>query len=266
MALTIDKNSACKSFSNAANTYDERAVMQHNVADKMLSQLEELNIAPETILDVGCGTGRAVEEITRRYPNAKIIASDFAQPMLDFTKDRLLKKDLAVPELLCEDMDQLTIDDNSIDLIFTTSAIQWSADINLLFKKFFRALRPNGYIIFSTFGPETMWQLRESWSRVDGYKHIHHFTEVSGYETALLNGGFTEVTISNEEQIVNYHTLKDLMKDLKKVGVVNANSERARGMLGKTAFTQLSNEYEIYRIDDCLPLSYDVIFGHARKP
>ena len=78
----IDKHRARRAFSRAADTYDEAAVLQREIGERMLERLDYVKLAPEVILDAGCGTGTGAEALLRRYRKARVVAMDFAYPML----------------------------------------------------------------------------------------------------------------------------------------------------------------------------------------
>jgi ubiquinone/menaquinone biosynthesis C-methylase UbiE len=78
----LDKARVRASFNRAASTYDAAAVLQKLVREEMLSRLDLMKIAPEAILDAGCGTGHASIGLQKRFKNASVYSLDIALLML----------------------------------------------------------------------------------------------------------------------------------------------------------------------------------------
>ena len=82
----IDKLRVRTSFSRAADSYDASAVLQKQVRAEMLSRLSLMKVAPQTILDAGCGTGHGSFALQKRFSSAQVISLDIALGMLQKTK------------------------------------------------------------------------------------------------------------------------------------------------------------------------------------
>ena len=46
-----------RSFSSASDSYDEHAVLQREIGDRLIGHLNFTKLEPKRILDIGCGTG-----------------------------------------------------------------------------------------------------------------------------------------------------------------------------------------------------------------
>lgn len=258
----IDKRQARRAFSRAAATYDTAAVLQHEVADRMIERLDYVRLQPRRILDVGCGTGRAAEALVRRYPGAEVVALDFALPMLERTRRR--GRWLRRPRCLCGDMDRLPLAAQTFDLVFSNAAIQWSADPAAAIGEMHRVLRPGGLLMFSSFGPDTLRELRAAWRSIDGTPHVHDFLDMHHYGDMLVAAGMVDPVMDVERLTVTYSDVSALMRDLKAIGANNAASGRARGLTGPGRLRALKAAYESFRdAEGRLPATYEVIHGHA---
>jgi malonyl-CoA O-methyltransferase len=82
----IDKARVRASFNRAANTYDAAAVLQKQVREEMLSRLDLVKIAPQAILDAGCGTGHGSFGLQKRFRSAQVYSLDIALNMLQQTE------------------------------------------------------------------------------------------------------------------------------------------------------------------------------------
>ena len=260
----IDKKRARRSFERAAPGYDDSAVLQREIADRLLERLDYVRLAPARILDLGCGTGYAVEALHRRYRRAQVVALDFALPMLAQARRR--GSWLRRPQCLCADAERLPLADGAVDLIVSNATLQWCNDLPGTFAEALRVLRPGGLFMFTTFGPDTLKELRAAWSAVDGYSHVSPFPDMHDLGDALARTRFADPVMDAERITVTYDRLADLMRDLKGIGARNATDLRPRGLTGPRRLAALERAYEISRLDGRLPASYEVVYGHAWVP
>ena len=258
----IDKRQARRSFGRAAAGYDAAAVLQHEIGQRMLERLDYVRLQPRRVLDIGCGTGVMTGRLLTRYPRAEVLALDFALPMLGHARRR--GRWLRRPRCLCGDLDQLPVASQSVDLVFSNAAIQWSADPAGAIAEMHRVLRPGGLLMFSSFGPDTLHELRAAWSEVDGHTHVHGFVDMHDYGDMLLSVGMADPVMDAERILLTYADTRSLMRDLKAVGANNAASERARMLTGRARLEAVARAYERFRDPDGrLPATYEVVYGHA---
>jgi malonyl-CoA O-methyltransferase len=271
----IDKKEVARAFGRAAADYDAHAVLQREVMSRLEERLGLMNIAPARVVDAGCGTGLGLRLLKARYPKADLIGLDLALPMLQVARKhdvdqglsgfirRLLPSSPQRPGHLCADIERLPFRTSSIDLIWSSLALQWVGEPEAAFKELHRAMAPNGLLLFSTFGPDTLKELRQAFAKVDGGTHVSRFLDMHDIGDMLVHAGFQHPVMEMELLTLTYADLKSLMRDLKGVGAHNAASDRARGMMGKSAWQKLEQAYETCRKDGRLPATYEVIYGHA---
>ncbi|HKJ09848.1 MAG TPA: methyltransferase domain-containing protein, partial [Gammaproteobacteria bacterium] len=180
----VDKAQVRQSFGRAAASYDAAAVLQREVGERMLERLQLVRMKPERIADLGAGTGVATAELARRYRGARVVAVDIAEPMLQLARRRAPW--LGRPGYVCGDVERLPLRDGSVDMVFSNLCIQWSNDLDRTLGEFRRVLRPGGVVMFTTFGPDTLRELRSSWAAVDAYSHTSAFLDMHDIGDALL--------------------------------------------------------------------------------
>lgn len=261
-ACRIDKHRARLAFSKAANRYDQAAILQLEVGQRMLERLDYVKLQPQRILDIGCGTGRHTNNLLKRYPKADIVGLDFALPMLRQTqrKGRWLRR----PKCVCADLDQLPFAGQSFDLIFSNMAMQWSTQLAEAFSQIHQLLKPEGLLMFSSLGPDTLFELRQAWQQVDQAEHIHQFVDMHDYGDMLMQARFAEPVMDMERIVMTYQDAAQLMRDLKEIGANNAAGNRSTGLTGRGQLQALKKAYEQFRdADGRLPATYEVIYGHA---
>ncbi len=260
--LTLYQQQAVrKSFGNAAKTYDEAAVLQREVATRMLDRLEYIKATPKRILDLGCATGEYSARLARLYKGAQVFSVDIAMPMLKEVKRRSTwRRPLRT---ICGDIQALPVADKSIDLIFSSLALQWCGSLDNAFSEFRRVLRPGGFVMFSTFGPDTLKELRASWAGVDNEKHVHDFIDMHDIGDAMLRAGLSQPVMDVETITLTYNDAYALMRELKDIGAHNIAQTRSKNLTSKTKLQAVVKAYEQFRIDEVLPASYEVVYGHA---
>ena len=260
----IDKRLARRAFEKAADTYDEAAVLQNEIGDRLMERLDYIRLQPRRILDLGAGTGVFTSALMKRYRKADVVALDIAKPMLHCVKQRAgwLRK----PGCVCADSESLPFNDDSFDFIFSNLMLQWCTDLEATFVELRRVLSPGGLLMFTTFGPDTLMELRASWEAVDGYTHVNSFIDLHDVGDSLLHTKWAEPVMDSERITVTYRELRGLMQDLKHIGAHNVTSGRPRGLTGKRHLQQLVEAYEPFREDGVLPASYEVVYGHAWSP
>jgi len=260
----LDKPLARRAFERAAGTYDAAAALQNEVGSRLVERLDFIRMQPRQILDLGAGTGMFTRVLGKRYRKADVIALDIAPAMLQQARRRggWWRR----PRCVCGDAEALPFAAASFDFIFSNLMLQWCTDLAATLQELRRVLAPGGLLMFTTLGPDTLSELRASWSAVDGYTHVNPFIDMHDVGDALLQAHWAEPVMDTERLTMTYRDLDTLMLDLKYIGAHNATRGRARGLTGKHRFQAFTAAYEAFRRDGVLPSTYEVIYGHAWSP
>jgi malonyl-CoA O-methyltransferase len=265
----IDKKRAQASFNKAAASYEDAAVLQKHVLEEMFLRLKLLKINPNVILDLGCGVGNAGPNLKSSYKPHDLIYLDFAYDMLkkaeEKNKDHFLKtfSSKTSQQFICADMEAIPLLENSADMVWSNLSLQWCNDLDHVFTQIAKILTHNGLFIFSTFGPSTLHELRDSLASFSQYSHINQFIDMHDIGDALIRCGFSDPVLDVDVYTLTYTTFKEILYDLKHIGAHNALQGRAKSLTGKGFLYQLERLYEVYRSDEKLPASYEVVYGHA---
>ena len=258
----LDKHITRMHFERAANSYDGAAVLQREIAKRMGERLDYIKQQPKRVLDVGCGTGYITKDLLNRYPKAEVIALDLAHSMARKSKEHgsWFRK----PKSICADAEFLPLKEDSIDFVISSLMLQWCNDLNKVFTGFHHVLASNGLLLFSTFGPETLSEIRQSWSEVDNRPHTSNFADMHEIGDALLHAGFQDPVTDMEMITMTYANVRQLMRDIKKIGASNADSNRSKGLMGKAKLKAFESAYEQFKTPEGLyPASWEIIYGHA---
>jgi malonyl-CoA O-methyltransferase len=262
------KADARRAFERAAASYDAHAVLHREVGKRLLEHLDPIRIEPRRIVDLGCGTGASFAALEKRFPRAQLVGLDFSTAMLAQARSRTgwIRRAFAsnVARLVCGDAEHLPLAHGSVDFIFSNLAMQWCRP-PVAFAEAARVLPTGGLFMFSTFGPDTLKELRAAFSDIDDSLHVHAFIDMHDLGDTLVHSGFAEPVMEMEVLTLEYASVRDLASDLKATGAHNALPQRPRGLTTPRRWKRLVDAYEARRHGDVLPATYEIIYGHAWK-
>jgi malonyl-CoA O-methyltransferase len=269
--LALDKREVRRAFELAASGYDAAAVLQHEVCARMLERLEYVKHRPRAILDAGSGTGNAIPALLARYPGALIVALDLALRMLERARGRV-RWWQALPgfrpplHAVCADLERVPLAPESVGLVWSNLALQWVNDLPRAFLEMQRVLAPGGLLMFSTFGPDTLKELRSAYEGTDGRTHVNRFVDMHDIGDMLVAAGYADPVMDMEKITLTYGDVRALMRDLKVIGAHNATRGRPDALSGKSLLRAVERNYEAFRREGSLPATFEVVYGHAWKP
>jgi malonyl-CoA O-methyltransferase len=262
-AYALDPAWARRSFDRAAQSYDAAAVLHTSARNELLGRLDLMAIAPQVVVDAGTGTGHGARALQRRYPKALVVALDFSAGML---KAAARQKTWLKPFVrLCADAERLPFAAASVDLIVSNLLLQW-CDPDTAFSEFRRVLKPHGLLTLTTFGPDTLRELRAAWIAVDAHTRVHSFIDMHDLGDAMVRNGFVSPVLDVEQFTLQYNDVRGVAADLKALGAHNATAGRPKGLTGRRKFVAMQSAYELQRRDGRLPATYEVVFAHAWVP
>lgn len=250
-----------RSFDAAATSYDAHAVIQREVADRLLERLVMMKIEPRLVVDLGAGTGYCARHLERRYRKADVLLIDLAPGMLK--EARRHKGWRSRQRYATAQANALPLADASADLVFSSLTFQWCDNLEACFRECRRVLKPGGLLLFSSLGPDTLKELRAAYAQVDEKPHVNQFTDMHIVGDSLIRAGFASPVLEREDLIATYSKVVDLMRDLQGIGAVNLHRERPRHLSGRAHLTKVISAYECFRRDGVLPATYELVFGHG---
>jgi malonyl-CoA O-methyltransferase len=257
----LDKAGVRAAFDRASATYEAAAVLQSRVADELLSRLEPFDFRPQVILDLGAGTGRAAAQLKRRYRRSSVIALDLASGMLhQAARHQSLFRRF---ERVCADAARLPLASASVDIVFSNLMLQWCDPLDAAFAEVRRVLKPQGFFAFTTFGPDTLKELRSAWAEADTHNHVNRFLDMHDVGDALVRAGLQEPVLDIDRTQLTYTDGMAVMRDLKSIGARNATAGRPRALVGRSRLQRVLTAYESFRKDGRLPATYEVVYGAA---
>ncbi len=261
----LDRQQIRRAFGRAAASYERHDALQRAVQQTLLERLDFLLESPQRILDLGAGTGRGTAALKRRYPKARVIAVDLALPMLQQASRHSHWRRRF--DRVAGEATQLPFADHSIDLLHSNLCIQWCDDLDALFAECVRVLRPGGFIALSTFGPDTLRELRAAWAETDSQSHVGRFLDMHDLGDAMIRAGLRDPVLDVDRYTLTYAEPADLARELKGLGATHADSTRNRGLTGKARWQRMLGHYERMRdAEGRIPASWETITAHAWGP
>ncbi|MCH9025870.1 MAG: malonyl-ACP O-methyltransferase BioC [Proteobacteria bacterium] len=250
-----------QAFNRSAKSYDNSAVLELEVMERLLQRLDLVRLEPELILDAGAGTCRAIPNLRRRYPASRILAVDFAERMVAAAPPSIDGQ-----HAICADLARLPLPDDSVDLVFCNLALPWVTDIDRVFGEFYRVLKPRGLVGFSSYGPDTLYELRLAWSATDAGRRFMEFPDMHNIGDALVHSGLAEPVMDAEHFTLTYDSVRNLLDDLIDTGAQNVIQGTMPKLVSGQNVRALADAYEGFRHQGKLPATYEVVYGHAWGP
>jgi len=259
----IDARTARRHFDRAAQTYAAASPLEAEVGARMLARLDYIRATPRRMLDAGAGPAREADALAARYPGAALLALDASLAMLRAgQRSRGLRAWLRrAPRTLpvAADFARMPFASGCVDLLWSNMALHWAPAHEAVLREFARVLAPNGLLMFSTLGPDTLKELR----RAAGSAQVHRFMDMHDIGDLLLGAGFAAPVMDAEIVTLTYADPESLFADLRCSGQTSARADRARGLHGRGFLEQLRAAIVEQAGGDRIAATFEVVYGHA---
>ena len=261
--FSIDRRAVIRAFSRAAPDYEDAARLERQVRADLLDRLQFFPLKPAQVLDLGAASCESTRQLHQRFPRAQVLAIDIAEAMLRVAPAARWPWQRAGFSRVCADAGALPLRAQSFDLVFSNLMLQWCDRPQRVFEEIVRVLRPGGLLLFSTFGPDTLGELRAAWAAADDRSHVSLFADIHELGTGLMQAGLAEPVLDVEHHRLHCADARALMRQLKLRGAHNAAGDRARGLTGRRHLDRMLSAYEDVRDAKGLPATFEVISGAA---
>jgi malonyl-CoA O-methyltransferase len=258
----VDPRLARRRSERAAATYAGASRLEQEIGARMLERLDYIKRAPRRVLDAGSGPGRDARLLAKRYPQAQVLAVDYSPRMLR-QGSGMLERWFARNEKhsLCADFARLPLAAGSAGMVWSNMSLHWAADPLAALREFHRVLEDDGLLMFSTLGPDTLAGLRAA----AGPARVHDFADMHDLGDMLVAAGFAEPVMDMERLTLLYADGAALLTDLRASGQTCARAGSPRGLSGRGFRTRLQAGLAAQMREGKLPVSYEVVYGHAWK-
>jgi malonyl-CoA O-methyltransferase len=240
-----------RAFDRLAAGYAEHAGVPREIERRLIEHLDAIRLNPKIILDLGSGPGEGASLLNQRYPDAQVIALDFAPRMLLEARTRH-------PKLVCANVGALPIRAQCADLLYSNLMLPWYDDRPALFAALRRVMKPGGLILFSTLGPGSLTELRPDSRATIG----RHFADLHDIGDELMAAGWRDPVMEAEWLAVSYSSPQDLLRELRQLGGFAAQT-RDTGLAGRRRLGRLTDALETLRTGGRIAVDLELIYGHA---
>ncbi len=254
-----NKYLVAESFGRCAEKYDDVADFQRQVGAELLHQYRQYinqNSLQETelnVLDLGSGTGFFSNQLSNSYHH--IAGVDISHGMASFAQHHYRK-----PLFSVGDAESLPFLNNSFDALYSSLSVQWCEQPAKLLSEINRILKPEARAFISTLGPQSLLELKAAWKSVDDYRHVNRFLADQVLVDIAKKLQLKDFSIHTEIITLYFSEFGELIKSIRDIGAHNVNQNRAGGLGGKQRLLRLKESYEQFRVDQGLPLTYEVYY------
>ena len=226
---------AVKEFSRFADQYGNYNIIQVEVAKTLVEQLPSNTYS--TIIDIGSGSGEVYKNIERNNISfEQFIALDFSQEMLNIHDSGKKIKKICADFNLVKTFDMFTIEENGI--LLSSSALQWSKDLDLVFSKLSQKVSKAHFAIFTSSTFKTLHQVADITSPI--YSEMDLKEVINRYYKA---------TFETRTYSLHFDSVYDMFRYIKKSGVSGGEK--------KLSYKQMKHLMKMYPLDY---LEFEVLF------
>jgi malonyl-CoA O-methyltransferase len=278
-------------FDRRAGTFDEVAFLTREIAQRMRERLDYIKVAPTRALDAACGTGADLPGLRTRFPEASVLGVDISSAMLaranaaesaDAQADagwrRFLPATLSKafgargPQLAQADFSALPFAAGAFELLWSNLALHWHSRPDQVFPEWQRVLKVNGLLMFSTFGPDTLRELSGAYRDAEASlgiaprPHTIDFVDMHDLGDMLVESGFEIPVMDQEVLTITYRSPESLLNDVRRWGAYPFERAGGADIDGQALRDALHKALDGRRREDgTIPLTFEVIYGHAWK-
>jgi malonyl-CoA O-methyltransferase len=263
--MGFDRQRIARAFGQAAADYEQHAWLQREVRARLYERLEYFPLQPKVIVDIGCGSGHGSAELKRRYAKATVIGLDLAAGMcLQTRKQSRWRR--PVHSILADAM-QLPLASRSVDLLISNLTLQWLTDLPGFLRVVRRVLKPGGLLLFSSFGPDTLQELRQAWASVGEPARVSEFIDLHIVGDCLVAAGFRDPVLDCDRITATYPAVESLLRDLKNIGAGKARSDRPRQLTSRGKLQAMQQAYVKQHAEaGRIPATWEVVYATAIGP
>lgn len=264
---------ARRAFDRAARNSGGQWDLADEIARRMAQRLDYVRLAPNHVVDAGCGQSPA-RLLGQRYPAAQLTGVESSFEMAAHTRrskstfgrlKRLIGVDSGRSHMVCGDICALPIADSSVDMVWSNLALPWASSAGKAFSEFQRVLKGGGLLMFSTYGPDTLRELKAAFGCADKQRHVHEFADMHDLGDMLLESGFAEPVMDMDKIVYTYADIASLIRELRCSGQTNVMEDRRHGLMSPAVWNAMSTAYPARPTDARIEATFEIVYGHAWK-
>lgn len=246
--MSIDKQRIGNSFARHYGQYEDAAVVQRNMADRLAAALAEHapQLAVQRALEIGIGTGFLTRHLAARFPEAEWWFNDLTPAAFDWIP-------VGLKQVLTLEGDAETLPyPHGLDLLASASALQWFDDIEQFFPKAHSVMNAGGVLALASFGNRHFHELAAVANAP------LHYPAPAAFADMAERAGFRMLHAEDWEETLFFPSARDLLDHLRRTGV---NGASARAISTPAQLRAFEADYRTAHptADGALPLTYHAV-------
>ncbi len=232
------------------------------VARRMAERLQIMKVVPSVVIDWGSRAGASSELLRTAYAKARVVRVEhteaIARPPAAWWQSVIRRTALSI--------DAAAVQPQAAQLVWANMVLHQHFDPGSLIAQWRRALSMEGFVMFSTLGPDTLKTLREVY-RDAGWGAPHApFVDMHDLGDMLVRAGFADPVMDQEMLRLTWATPDALLTELRSLGI-NADPARCAGLRTPRWRARLEAALaERAGADGRIALEFEIVYGHAFNP
>lgn len=237
--------------------------LHEEVAQRMQERLDWIKQQPDSWVHWSPLSGgmQAHGSLVQRYPNATCAVLE-TSPQRAAQVAQTLKPSWWKAQRWLHPQTQVgTQVTQPAQMLWANMYLHMAADPQALMAQWHRALKVDGFLMFSCLGPDTLKELRPLYQSLGWPAPSHEFTDMHDWGDMLAAVGFAEPVMDVEHITLTFESPERLLQELRGLGR-NLHVARFQGLRGRRWHAELLAAVA----KQPLQLTFEVVYGHAFKP
>lgn len=250
-------------FNKAVNKYDESSYVQCEIGSELISLLMQYQQEFYCAVDLGCGTGLTTCDLIKYCSCHQLFAIDMAASLLRRVNANITTHSTHVHAIQA-DYDEIPLQDEIADLVFSNMALQWSLNYKLTFAEILRVLKFDGLLAFTIPLKGTFSDLFEANVKINPKFVNNSFMTLDMVKHYMQDFGIEIMDLQTKKFTYRYPSILELLKSLKNTGSNTALYTNRDFVLGRKYLEKLKSIYPVDEFRQC-SLSYYLAIIIGRK-
>ncbi|MFH1066544.1 MAG: methyltransferase domain-containing protein [bacterium] len=241
----MNKARVQKSFDRAAAHYEKYALVQKDAADFLANFVKEKTLLhPQTILDIGAGTGFLTERLLNFFPRARYLLNDISPAMIASSKEKFRRLDNAA--YFVGDAEQAAFPEKSYDLMISNLTFQWFENLEQGISRLWKKTK---CLAFSTLLQGTFSEWERACQAADEPSGLHSYPSFQNLKAHCLQLNHRLVFFEYQTKKQIFKNPREFVRHLKRTGACVPHAEYRSSRLTpifKALPNGIETNYEIF--------------------